>query len=67
MSGLTLISLDDNDRPFNYCKVIPLSDGMIFFSSGLGAAEDKPGHKVFHINQSAKHAFVEVASPMTLQ
>lgn len=57
--GADSISLDDNDRPFNYCKVIPLSDRMIFFSSGLGAAEDKPGHKVFDINQSAKHAFVQ--------
>lgn len=57
--GADSISVDDNDRPFNYCKIIPLSDHMMFFSSGLGEAENKPGQKVFDINDSARRAFIQ--------
>lgn len=56
--GADTRSLDDFNKPSDYCKILPLSDHVIFFSSGLGTIKDYRGQKTFDINQSARNAFV---------
>ncbi len=52
-------TLDDFDKPSDYCKILPLSDHVFFFSAGLGGVETAPGQRTFDINQSAHRAFVQ--------
>jgi hypothetical protein len=56
--GVDTRSLDDFNKPSDYCKIVRLSDHVIFFSSGLGTIRDHRGQKTFDINQAARNAFV---------
>jgi hypothetical protein len=56
--GVDTRSLDDFNKPSDYCKILRLSDHIIFFSSGLGTIRDHRGQKMFDINQAAQNAFI---------
>jgi hypothetical protein len=58
--GADTRSLDESYiNPSEYCKILRLSDHVLFFSSGLSAIKDYRKDIMFDVNQAAQIAFVQ--------
>lgn len=43
----------------HYCKILPLSDSAIFFSTGVTALKDINGHTIFDAEETAQRVYKE--------